>query len=153
VTTIAGTGVAAMKDEHAARVSLKRELGELDRLSAWLQAIEKQIGLVPDVAFALELCLEEAIANIIMYGDAKNQGDIRVTVRRSSPGLVAKIEDDGRQFDPTTVPAPILPQSLEDAETGNLGVHLIRTFATDMRYERNSGLNTLTLTFASAAES
>jgi hypothetical protein len=34
-----------------------------------------------------------------------------------------------------------------------MGIHLIRTFATDMRYERNRGLNTLTLTFASAAES
>jgi anti-sigma regulatory factor (Ser/Thr protein kinase) len=141
-----------MNDEQHARVVLKRELSELDRLSAWVHGIEKQIGLVPDVAFALELCLEEAIANIIMYGDANTHGDISVTVNRCSPGLVARIQDDGHQFDPTTVPAPLRAQTLEEAEAGNLGVHLIRSFATDMRYERDSGLNTLTLTFAAAAE-
>ena len=58
---------------------LKRELGELHRLGAWVHSIEKEIGLVSDVAFALELCLEEAVANIIMYGDPES-GDIRVSV-------------------------------------------------------------------------
>jgi anti-sigma regulatory factor (Ser/Thr protein kinase) len=153
VTTIERAVVAAMNDEHQARLVLKREIGELDQLSAWVQGVEKQIGLAPDVGFALELCLEEAIANIIMYGDKNSHGEIYVTVRRSSPGVVARIEDDGWPFDPTAAPAPVRPQSLEDATAGNMGIHLIRTFATDMRYERNRGLNTLTLTFASTAES
>jgi anti-sigma regulatory factor (Ser/Thr protein kinase) len=153
VTTVEQAVAAAMNEEHQGRLILKRELGELDHLSAWVQGVEKQIGLAPDVGFALGLCLEEAIANIIMYGDASSHGEIYVTVRRSSPGVVARIEDDGWPFDPTAAPAPARPQSLEDATAGNMGIHLIRTFATDMRYERNRGLNTLTLTFASAAES
>jgi serine/threonine-protein kinase RsbW len=140
---------AGVNDQDDARLVLRRELGELDRLGAWVHAVEKEIGLVPDVAFALELCLEEAVVNIIMYGDA-GSGDIRVTVKRSPPGLVVRIEDDGCKFDPTTVPAPLHPRSLEDASAGNLGVHLIRSFSTEMRYERNSGLNTLTLTFGAA---
>src|SRR5262249_1346988 len=82
--------VAIMTLNHHQRLILKRELGELDRLAAWVQAIEQQIDLGPEVAFALELCLEEAIANIIMYGDARQHGDISVTVeqtsRVSSPG-------------------------------------------------------------------
>jgi anti-sigma regulatory factor (Ser/Thr protein kinase) len=132
------------------RLILKRELSELDRLAAWVQALGQQIGLVPEVVFALGLCLEEAIANIIMYGDATKHGDISVTIEEGSPGLVAKIEDDGWQFDPTSVAQRTTPQSLEEAKAGELGIHLIRNFATDMRYERTSGCNTLTLTFAAA---
>jgi serine/threonine-protein kinase RsbW len=142
----------AMNGEQAQRLVLERELAELDRLAAWIQDIEKRVGLVPDVAFAVELCLEEAVANIIMYGDADSTGTISVTVEQTSPGLMARIEDDGRQFDPTTVRIPVPVYSLENAEPGDLGVHLIRTFASGMRYERNSGVNTLTLTFAASAE-
>jgi serine/threonine-protein kinase RsbW len=147
--TIDGPRTAGANDQPDARLVLKRELGELHRLGAWVHRIEEEIGLVSDVAFALELCLEEAVANIIMYGDPES-GDIRVSVTRSRPGLVVRIEDDGCRFDPTTVPAPAPPRSLEDASAGNLGIHLIRSFSTEMRYERDSGLNTLTLTFAAA---
>jgi len=133
------------------RLTLKRELAELDRLTAWVKTIEQQIGVAPAIAFALELCLEEAVANIIMYGDAGDHGDIAVTLEQAPSGLLARIEDDGWQFDPTSAAQRVPPQSLDDAKVGEVGIHLMRTFATDMRYERKSGYNTLTLTFAAAA--
>jgi serine/threonine-protein kinase RsbW len=142
--------VRRMSTPQPQRLILKRELGELDRLSGWIQAIEREIGLTSDVAFALELCLEEAVANIIMHGGARRSGDIAVTVEQACPALVVKIEDDGVCFDPTRAPRPAAPCSLDDARPGENGIHLIRTFATDMRYEHVSGLNTLTLTFAAA---
>jgi serine/threonine-protein kinase RsbW len=137
-------------DPHQ-RLVLKRELSELDRLTAWVQAIEQRFGLPPAVAFALGLCLEEAVANIIMYGDARGHGDIAITLEQASGELLARIEDDGWQFDPTTAARRVPPRSLDDAKVGEVGIHLMRTFATDMRYERKSGTNTLTLTFAAAA--
>ena len=143
------TLAADVSGQYGARLVLKRELGELDRLGSWVQAVEKESGLSSDLAFALGLCLEEAIANIIMYGGTAG-GDVMVTVRRTVSGLVVRIEDDGWQFDPTTVPTPAPPHSLDNANAGNLGIHLIRTFSTEMRYERERGLNTLTLKFAPA---
>jgi serine/threonine-protein kinase RsbW len=132
------------------RLTLKRELGELERLAAWVEATEQRFGLAPAVAFALGLCLEEAVANIIMYGDAGDHGDIAITLEQASAGLLARIEDDGWQFDPTTAARRVPPRSLDDAKVGELGIHFMRTFATDMRYERKSGTNTLTLTFSAA---
>jgi serine/threonine-protein kinase RsbW len=140
--------VHRMSSPRPQRMILKRELGELDRVAAWIQAIEQEIGLGSNAAFALELCLEEAIANIIMHGGARRGGDIAVTVEQTSPALVVKIEDDGLAFDPTRAPRPTAARSLDEATPGEHGIHLIRTFATDMRYEHRSGLNTLTLTFA-----
>jgi serine/threonine-protein kinase RsbW len=143
-------GVCYMGGVQQQQIVLKRELGELDRLGSWIQAFEGEIDLVPDIAFALELCLEEAIANIIMHGGPMGVGEISVTLRHASPGLVATIQDDGVQFDPTTAPRRATAQSLDEARPGEHGIQLIRTFATDMRYECDRGRNTLTLTFAAA---
>jgi serine/threonine-protein kinase RsbW len=133
------------------RVILKRELSELDRLAAWVKDVEQRLGLASTVAFALGLCLEAAAANIIMYGDASNQGDIAITLQHVSGGLLARIEDDGWQFDPTRAAPRVPAGSLDDAKIGELGIHLMRTFATEMRYERKRGCNSLTFTFAAAA--
>jgi len=133
------------------RVILKRELSELDRLAAWVNDVEQRLALAPTVTFALGLCLEEAVANIIMYGDARDHGDIAITLEHMSGGLLARIEDDGWQFDPTRAAPRVPAGSLDDAKIGELGIHLMRTFATEMHYERKRGCNSLTFTFAAAA--
>jgi anti-sigma regulatory factor (Ser/Thr protein kinase) len=149
VTTIERPCAAGANATDGTSLALRRELGELERLGSWVQALEQESGLSADLTFALGLCLEEAVANIIMYGGAKG-GDIHVTIARTSAGVVVRIEDDGWHFDPTAAPAPAPPRSLDDASAGNLGIHLIRSFSSDMRYQRDRGLNTLTLTFAPA---
>ena len=150
MTRIDNTGLCSMGSVQQQRIILKRELGELDRLGSWIQTFQGELELVADIAFALELCLEEVIANIIMHGGPRGAGEISITLQQTSPGLVATIEDDGVQFDPTAAPRRARAQSLDDARPGDHGIQLIRTFATDMRYECNRGLNTLTLTFAAA---
>jgi anti-sigma regulatory factor (Ser/Thr protein kinase) len=38
-------------------------------------------------------------------------------------------------------------KSLEEAKVGDLGIHLMRSFASGMHYERRDGRNRLTLQF------
>ena len=61
--------------------------------------------------------------------------------------LVARIEDNGQPFDPTQVAPHPLPSTLKDAKIGDLGIHLVRSFASRMDYERRHGRNRLTLRF------
>src|SRR5262249_34922652 len=61
--------------------------------------------------------------------------------------LVARVEDNGRQFDPTRAPPPAPAASLEEAKVGEVGIHLMRSFANGMDYERRDGRNRLTLRF------
>jgi anti-sigma regulatory factor (Ser/Thr protein kinase) len=65
----------------------------------------------------------------------------------SSDVSIARIEDNGRQFDPTRAPPPVVATSLEKAKVGDLGIHLMRSFASGMDYERREGRNRLTLRF------
>jgi anti-sigma regulatory factor (Ser/Thr protein kinase) len=137
------------------RLVLRNDLTELDRLGAFARDIGHDEGLDADRLFALELCLEEAVANIIMHGGAGGRGgkkQITVALVHGAPSLAVSIEDDGRPFDPTAVPPPAIPASLADARVGGMGVHLIRKMTTDMHYERVGERNRLTLIFGRRAE-
>jgi anti-sigma regulatory factor (Ser/Thr protein kinase) len=129
------------------RLVLRNDLAELDRLAGWIEG-SVQEDLSADISFAIQLCLEEAVANIIMHGGGKDdRREIAIEVERNGGTLVARIEDTGREFDPTQVPAPLLASSLEQAKVGDFGIHLMRSFARGMYYERRAGRNRLTLRF------
>jgi anti-sigma regulatory factor (Ser/Thr protein kinase) len=129
------------------RLVLHNDLTELERLAGWIADWAQQ-GVSPDLSFAIQLCLEEAVANVIMYAAAKDHRlDIVVELERSDGTLIARIEDTGRQFDPTQFLRPTVARSLEDAKVGDLGIHLIRSFASGVDYERLDGRNRLTLRF------
>jgi serine/threonine-protein kinase RsbW len=133
------------------RLTLRADLSELRRLAQWIEA-QTWPGSSPDVAFAISLCLEEAVANIIMHGSVEGDAlKIAVEIERAAGTLTARIEDNGRRFDPTRAPPPESAASLKDAKVGGLGISLIRDFASGMRYERRDGHNRLTLQFFEAA--
>jgi anti-sigma regulatory factor (Ser/Thr protein kinase) len=136
-----------MSSVEAGRLVLRNDLAELERLAGWIEGWT-QHDVSADVSFALQLCLEEAVANVIMYGGAKDDRlEIAVELERNGGTLIARIEDTGREFDPTRVPPPMMAKSLAEARVGDLGIHLVRSFASGMEYERRDGRNRLTLRF------
>jgi serine/threonine-protein kinase RsbW len=140
----------AMSSLETNRLVLRNDLAELKRLAGWIKRRDWQ-DLSPDVSFALQLCLEEAVANIIMHGGAKDERlQIAVELERNGGTLVARIEDNGRPFDPTRAPSSALASSLEEAKANDLGIHLMRNFASSMQYERRNGCNQLTLQFVAS---
>jgi serine/threonine-protein kinase RsbW len=119
----------------------------LERLAIWLEGWAMR-DLSPELSFAIQVCLEEAVANIIMYNATTDDRlEIVIEVERRNQSLVAQIEDNGSAFDPTQVPRPPIPTSLAEAKVGNLGIHLMRSFASDMHYERRDSRNRLTMQF------
>ena len=136
-----------MSSAESSRLVLQSDLAELQRLAAWIEGWARK-DVSSDLSFAVQLCLEEAVANVIMYGgmsDARLK--IVIEVERNDTTLVARVVDNGRQFDPTQVPPPSMPAFLAQAKIGDLGIHLMRSFASGMHYERRDGCNCLTLRF------
>jgi serine/threonine-protein kinase RsbW len=132
----------------ARRLLLHRDLAELKRLPVWIEDWATR-DLSPELSFAVQVGLEEAVANIIMYGAAPEVPlEIMVEVERTDQAVVVRIEDNGSAFDPTQAPPPPLPASLAQAQVGYLGIHLMRRFASGMRYERRDSRNRLTMQFA-----
>ena len=73
-----------------------------------------------------------------MHGGGAKDDRLRIAIEleHNAGTLVASIEDSGREFDPTKFPPPSVAKSLEEAKVGDLGIHLMHSFASDMHYER-----------------
>ena len=69
--------VAAMLNFEANRLKLGSDLAELKRLAGW---IESQQELSGETSFAIQLCIEEAVANVIMYGNCGKDDRLQITV-------------------------------------------------------------------------
>src|SRR5262245_30625829 len=132
---------------NARRLLLHGDLAELERLVVWIEGWAMR-DLSASLSFAVQVCLEEAVANIIMYSTTTDDRlEIVVEVERGDQTLIARIEDNGSAFDPTQVLRPPVPASLAEAKVGNFGIHLMRSFASGMHYERRDSRNRLTMRF------
>ena len=79
-----------MSNLQANRLELRSDLAELKRLAGWLKA-QSQQELSADTSFAIQLCLEEAVANIIMHGGGAKDDRLRIAIEleRNAGTLVA----------------------------------------------------------------
>jgi anti-sigma regulatory factor (Ser/Thr protein kinase) len=135
----------------ARRLTIRPELAQLARLARWAEEFVRAAGLPFDRLFAIQLCVEEAVANVIRHsGAADTREDIAVELAQAEGHVLATVADRGRSFDPTAAPGFCKPASIAEAAVGRFGIHLMRTFAEEMRYERRDGWNRLTLRFGPA---
>lgn len=134
------------------RLTLKSQLEDMAALWAWVEAIVAEYAVPPDTAFAIHLCLEEAISNVIRHGYSGQPGHT-LAVGYASPSpheLVFTIEDQAPPFDPLDpslieeLPAPTPEDFLRP---GGRGILLMRRFASNIAYQRLADGNRLTIGF------
>lgn len=128
------------------QLTIKNNLDELDILSDWVNQLASQIQLSARSTFRLELSLTEIVTNIIDYAYTDGaEHQITLSLHRRGKTLQIEIRDDGQPFDPLQHPAVVLPNSLEEATEGGLGIHLVRHYVDAWEYCRQEGSNILTL--------
>jgi len=123
-------------------------MDEIARATAWVEQVVKPVGLASDKMFAIRLCLEEALANVVKHGLPQGVHQILVDVFRDAEELVVTIADGGGEFDPTSAATPERAEKLEQAEGGGFGLVLLRSYASRLEYRRYCGHNILKMGFA-----
>ena len=121
------------------------------RLGGWVDEVAAALRLGAKAEYALRLCLEEAVANLVMHGVApahRDAASVGICVRADPQAVHVAIEDACAAFDPLAVAPPHVAARLEDARIGGVGIHLMRQFASDLRYEPGAATNRLILTIA-----
>jgi anti-sigma regulatory factor (Ser/Thr protein kinase) len=140
-------GLAAVDDSH--RLTLRNSRAEIARLMPWVEGLVARLGVPPRTAHALQLCLEEAVTNIVSHAFEPGTGhDVQIAVWRDDAALHAEVTDDGSPFDPLSHVLPAAPRDLQSAPIGGLGIKLMRSFAERIAYRRCGETNRLTLSFS-----
>lgn len=125
--------------------NLPPSLAGLQTLSEGVERFAAPLQWPSSAMFAVQLCLEEAVSNVIRHGNLADGETVRVAVREVDGQVVIDISDRGIAFDPLEAPAPLPFASLETAVIGGRGIALMRKFCQDMNYRRTDGANHLRL--------
>ncbi len=137
----------------ARQLSLGPEVAEIARLNDWLDQACIDSGIAREIADDLKLCLNEAVANAMLYAfDNEPDPRIGVEIEINERCASAVLTDNGKAFDPLAMPEPALPTDLDSAQIGGFGVQLIRDSSSSVDYERRDGLNRLHIVCGTAPE-
>lgn len=136
---------------HPDQLVMDSQLSEMERLPAWVESIAATYAISESVKFAINLCLEEVISNVIRHGYSNRSGQL-LTVHCAAPRpgrLVFTVEDDAAPFNPLEVAALPSIGEQDESRIGGQGIRLLRGFADTVEYEAKPAGNRLYIGFLS----
>jgi anti-sigma regulatory factor (Ser/Thr protein kinase) len=135
------------------RLTIQSQIEEVARLWPWVEALAAEYSISNKTQFAMHLCLEEVVSNIIRHGYGSQQNQpITISFAAAGTDYVEFIVDDhAPPFDPllqTPIEEAVAISSIEQLEPGGQGIRLMKKFAHGLAYQRLPDGNRLTIRFA-----
>ena len=118
-------------------ITLKPEISELYTLNEFIlnELGEKNIHV--------DLIVEEVFVNIVDYSKTDF---IIVNAEYNKPILTIEFIDNGIEFNPLLKETPNLPDTIDEAQIGGLGIFLTKELADELDYNYINGENCLKIT-------
>jgi anti-sigma regulatory factor (Ser/Thr protein kinase) len=133
------------------RRAVDDSLNDVGPAIGWVSQVSTEADLSEDTRFGIELCIEEALANLIMHGQSPS-GNKDIAIVFSADRFRAKVQilDRCAPFDVVNAD---LPQSgsFDDSREGGRGLRLLRSFASEITYETVGEENILTMVFGAGS--
>ena len=125
---------------------LHNDIQQISLLAQFVETVADLAHLDAGVSMSLNLALEEAVSNVIMYAYPKGTDglvDIKAILDKDSLEFV--ISDSGVAFDPTAAPEADITLDVQDRPIGGLGIFLVRNIMDAVHYKREGGKNILSM--------
>ena len=128
-------------------IHIKSRLSGVAIMNEQLSKMCKQWDINSDVAFSMNLALEEIVTNIINHGyGGREEYDITIRFSLEKHNLRIQVKDTAPEFNPLNVEEPHdLDVPLEERHIGGLGIHLVKKFTDNFNYRRSKNKNIVTL--------
>ncbi len=128
------------------KISLNNDTGEIRGAAERIDAYCASHGVPADVAYAINLAVDELLTNTIDYGyDDDGAHGLEIVLRMDGSVVVVEVADDARPFDSSRTTAPDTAAGLEERSIGGLGLFLVHELMDEVGYRRDGGRNIVTL--------
>lgn len=88
----------------------------------------------------ITLAVDEACTNVIKHAYKNSpEGDISISIKVAENKLTVSITDEGRDFDPKSVPEPDIKKYYMQHKVGGLGIYLMKKLMDEVSYNNVSG--------------
>lgn len=120
---------------------------EIQTIAVALEEFCEQQNFPAEALFHTQLSLEEIFTNVVSYAhDDDQEHEVEIIFSREDETITVEILDDGHPFNPLEeAPELNVESSLEDRGIGGAGIRLAKQLMTELRYQRNSARNHLTM--------
>ncbi|WP_455664808.1 ATP-binding protein [Phocaeicola sp.] len=127
-------------------LKIVNDIEELSYLAEFVEEICESLSLSPETTMNINLALEEAVVNVIMYAyPPLEEHNILLKATFADQQLIFLLTDNGLSFDPTQMEDADITSSIEERPIGGLGIFLIRSIMNEVSYQRLDGQNQLTM--------
>jgi anti-sigma regulatory factor (Ser/Thr protein kinase) len=127
-------------------ISFANDMQELTHLLQVVNVFLEPRALSSKLVYAVNLILEEILMNIIKYGyDDEDSHEIEVQIGVEKEEVALTVIDDGKEFNPLTIPGPARSKSAMDRLEEGLGLQFVRHMRNAMEYRREEDKNILTI--------
>ena len=127
-------------------ISFANDMQELTHLLQVVNVFLEPRELQSKLIYAVNLILEEILMNIIKYGyDDEDSHQIEVQIGVEAEEVALTVIDDGKEFNPLTIPGPDRSKSAMDRLEEGLGLQFVRHMRNAMEYRREEDKNILTI--------
>lgn len=128
------------------KISLANDLDEIAMVGARLDEFCESHDIPPQVAYAVNVSVDELLNNTISYGYADDaRHTIELSARVDDGAVVVEIVDDGQEFEASVVPEPDTDAALEDRAVGGLGLFIVHQMMDSVEFRREDGRNVVTI--------
>jgi len=116
----------------------------LETICGFITEEAKEAGLSDNHVYAVQLAVDEACSNIIEHAYSGDEmGEIVCECNILDDGLEVIIKDNGKPFDPDSVPEPQIGAPLEELESRGAGLFLIRNLMDEVNFKYHEGKGTV----------
>jgi serine/threonine-protein kinase RsbW len=129
------------------RLIVQADSAAMRQVDGFVAAFVNEQGIAADDAARILILLEELLTNLAKYGysDRAEPGVAEIALALNGSRLEIEFIDDGCAFDPLAEALLNLDAPLEERPVGGLGLHLLRSLADVVRYERRNNKNVIRL--------
>ncbi|MEE9531630.1 MAG: ATP-binding protein [Syntrophobacteria bacterium] len=125
-------------------ISFANDMQELTHVLQVVNVFLEPRALPSKLVYAVNLILEEILINIIKYGyDDGESHEIEVQIEVEQEEVALTVIDDGREFNPLTIPPPDHSKSAMDRLEEGLGLQFVRHMRNAIEYRREEDKNIL----------
>ena len=97
-------------------------------------ALAQELRLCSRRVSDVEIALREALANAIIHGNHEDRRKhVHVTCRCEPEEISIAVKDEGKGFDPNTLPDPTAPENIGSIH--GRGIHVMKALMDEVRFE------------------
>lgn len=124
----------------------------VDNLHEALAFVSSELG--PSISnkshLQVEIAAEEIFINIATHAYSPETGSLTIRVSMGDR-VIIEFEDTGKSYNPLDKPDPDIFKTVDELDSGGLGVFMVKQIMDSVEYKREDGKNILTITKALSA--